>query len=180
MRRKANLVNAALAIAIGLFAVVSVVLSATGGEEFTVVLTAIALSAATLIAGCVFVGYRGHIRRSVKPALVVTAASLAVLIFRGGHALAVARELRPLARCLRFAGDARSRWRGRPDPRAGGVLRRAQSEIIAPRHRLPLDGTEPVGQHGIRPMPARSRAVQSVVDRPAGRPLAVYLGGLNR
>ena len=64
---------------LGLITLAGVLVSATGGEQVSVVLLAIVLSAAVIIIGSLLVGYRRHTQRRVLPALVAPILSLTVI-----------------------------------------------------------------------------------------------------
>lgn len=77
---KRHYIDAALMSLLGALVVAGVLNSATGGERVGVVLLAIILSAAAIIVGSLFVGYRRYTRRRVLPALAVPTVSLAIII----------------------------------------------------------------------------------------------------
>jgi len=77
---KRHRIDAALISLLCLMALAGVLVSATGGEQVSVVLLAIVLSAAVIIIGSLLVGYRRHTQRRVLPALVTAILSLVLII----------------------------------------------------------------------------------------------------
>ncbi|MBI3415874.1 MAG: hypothetical protein HY043_11255 [Verrucomicrobia bacterium] len=77
---KRHRIDAALMSLLGLLAIAGILISATGGEQVSVVLVAIVLSAAAIIVGSFLVGYRRHTKRRIAPALVASIVSLALII----------------------------------------------------------------------------------------------------
>jgi hypothetical protein len=73
-------IDAGLIALLSLLAIAGVVHSATGGEQFSVVLLAIVLSAAAIIVSCLLVGYRRYTKRPVLPGLIAPVACLAMMI----------------------------------------------------------------------------------------------------
>ena len=67
-------------VLLGLLALAQVFDSATGGEQVSVVLLAMVLSAPAIIVGSLLIGYRRHTQRRVLPALIASVLSLLIII----------------------------------------------------------------------------------------------------
>jgi uncharacterized membrane protein SirB2 len=79
-RARPSHIDAALMTLLGLLALASVLVSAGGGEQVSVVLLAIVLSAATIIVGSLLIGHRRHTQRRILPAMLAAVLSLSVIV----------------------------------------------------------------------------------------------------
>jgi hypothetical protein len=79
-RTRSSQIDTALMTLLGLLALASVLVSAGGGEQVSVVLLAIILSGASIIVGSLLIGYRRQTQRRVLPALLAAILSLSVIV----------------------------------------------------------------------------------------------------